>query len=114
MVRSFHEFICAVANPTTITKYKSCIINRMDESATKRRIGSVVTRMRTVIRGEIDDKALGELEGLANELDQLEDELSDGQLKNAIKYALNLIAGGVIGYIIGRLAEQLDKIEVML
>lgn len=67
-----------------------------------------------MIRGEIDDKMLGELEVLANELDQLEDELSDDQLKNAIKYALNLIAGGVIGYIVGKLAEQLDTIEVLL
>lgn len=86
----------------------------MDESATKLRIGPIVGRMRIVIRGEIDDKVLGELEELANELDQLEDEISDDQLKNAIKYALNLIAGGVIGYIVGKLAEQLDAIEVLL
>lgn len=86
----------------------------MDESATKLRMGSIVGRMRIVIRGEIDDKALGELEGLANELDQLENEISDDQLGNAIKYALNLIAGGMIGYIVGKLAEQLDAIEVLL
>lgn len=102
-----------ILTPPSI-KYQRAITNHMDESAVKHRIGFIVTRMRTIIYSEIDDKALGELEGLANELGQLKDELSDAQLKNAIKYALNLIAGGVIGYIIGRLAEQLDKIEVML
>ena len=86
----------------------------MDEASTKRRIQRIVARMRVILSGSIDGKVMVELQVLANELDELECEISDSKLRKAVKSAVDLVAGGLAGYGIERLADYLTNIEALL
>lgn len=87
----------------------------MDEPAVKRRIGQIVGDMRDVLdAGVLDEKAHGRLCGSANELSRLESELSGSRLRVAIRSAVQLILGGVVGYAVGAVADHLEGIVNLL
>lgn len=62
----------------------------------------------------LDERAHGKLCGLANELNRLESELSDSELRAAIINAVRLILGGLAGYTAGALADHLRSIVSLL
>lgn len=82
----------------------------MDEPALKHRIAKIVQRMQELVHRDLDEMAISELRGLANEMNRLENELSDSRLRVAIRNAVNLILGGLAGYAIGLIADSLGEI----
>ncbi len=74
----------------------------MDEASVKRRV-SEIARMHEIASNEVDERAIGELKGLANELQRLSDDLSDSRLKDTVNSLVRYIVGGLAGYALQQL-----------
>ena len=84
----------------------------MDEPALKKKIKTIAGIMKTKLDvDKIDAKTHGELVGLSNELSRLGDDLSDSNIKTAIKSIGMVLAGGITGYTIGL---AMDKVGVLI
>lgn len=84
----------------------------MDEPTLKKKIKSIAGTMQSKLNVDvIDAKTHGELIGLSNELDRLGEDLSDSNVKSAIRSIGIMLAGGVTGYSIGL---AMDKVGVLL
>ena len=62
----------------------------------------------------IDDMVIGNLKGLANELDRFGDDMSDSNIKTAITSIVSMIGGGLVGYGIGTVLDNLDYLVSLL
>lgn len=75
---------------------------------------SIKDRMVELANDEITDKTQGEILGLANELGNLADGVEDGELKQAIRHAAQMLGSGFAGYTVGFVMDNFASIEVLL
>ena len=84
----------------------------MDKPTLKKKIKVIATTMQSKLNVDtIDAKTHGELIGLSNELDRLGEDLSDSNVKSTIISIGTMLTGGVSGYSIGLV---LDEVGVLL
>ena len=87
----------------------------MDEPTLRKRLKQIAENMQNLLDvDKIDAKTHGNLVGLANELDRVSDNLSDSNVKSAVHSVVYMLGGGLAGYTVGTLFDNLEHLVNLL
>lgn len=87
----------------------------MDEPTLRKQLKQIAENMQELLHVDQNDaKAHGNLVGLANELDRVSNNLSDSNVKPAVYSVVYMIGGGLAGYTIGTLLDNLEHLVMLL
>lgn len=103
--RIFYYAFCGRNHATTLNKI------RRDKYVMSR---PTANEMQDLDADTVNAKTHGNLVGLANELDRLGDDLSDSNVKAAINSISYMVGGGLIGYTVGALLDNLEHLVNLL